>query len=54
MAALCFPLFVLLFNGRNEIIYLGVAIFLLILFRHKENIKRLLKGKERKLGRKSV
>jgi glycerol-3-phosphate acyltransferase PlsY len=50
---LCFPLFVYLFKGQTETICLGAALFMLIFIRHWENIKRLARGKERKLGEKA-
>lgn len=49
-ATFAFPLFVFLLKGEIELIYLGGVIFLLIIFRHKSNILRLLQRKERKLG----
>lgn len=53
LATLSYPFFVFLFKGEIEIIYLSFVIFLLIVWRHKENIERLIKGRERKLGEKA-
>ncbi|UCC41306.1 MAG: glycerol-3-phosphate 1-O-acyltransferase PlsY [Candidatus Aminicenantes bacterium] len=50
LATLCYPLFVFLFKGDTELIFLGLVIFVLIALKHTGNIGRLLKGKERKLG----
>jgi glycerol-3-phosphate acyltransferase PlsY len=52
LAALSYPLFILLFNKEIEIAYMAFALFILIAFMHRDNIKRLVKGKERKLGEK--
>lgn len=53
LAAVSFPLFVYLFKAKFEIIGLSLAIFLLVVFRHWGNIKRLLRGTERKIGEKA-
>lgn len=53
LAALSYPIFLFLFKGEMETVYLGFALFLLIVFMHRGNIKRLIKGKERKLGEKA-
>ena len=53
-AALSFPLFVLLFQGSSELLIFGGLLFILILHRHRENIQRLIKGSEKKLGKKSL
>lgn len=52
LAALSFPLFTIVFKGNSEIVYLGLVLFLLIVFMHRSNIARLIKGEERKLGEK--
>lgn len=52
LAMFSYPLFVLYFTGEREVIILTSIIFLLIAFRHTENIKRLITGNERKLGEK--
>ncbi|MBC8358665.1 MAG: glycerol-3-phosphate 1-O-acyltransferase PlsY [Candidatus Aminicenantes bacterium] len=53
LAALSYPFFIFLFKEEVEIAYLSFALFLLIMFMHRGNIKRLIKGKERKLGEKA-
>jgi glycerol-3-phosphate acyltransferase PlsY len=50
LAALSYPLFIFLFKKEIEIAYLAFALFIFIAFMHRSNIKRLIKGKERKLG----
>ena len=54
LGVLSFPLFFLLFKGQGEleIFILNAAVFLLITFKHKGNIQRLMKGNERKFGEK--
>lgn len=52
LAASSFPFLIYLFKGKVEIIGLSLAIFLLIVLKHRGNIKRLIKGTERKIGEK--
>lgn len=47
---LSFPLLVYLLRGQREIIGLGILIMLLVAVRHHDNISRLIKGSERKIG----
>ena len=55
-AAVSFPIVVLLFKDwrgySEELIYFAVFIAVLIVFTHRSNIKRLLKGEENKARRK--
>ena len=55
-AAVAFPIIVLLFKNwrgySGELIYFAVFIAALIVFTHRSNIKRLLKGEENKARRK--
>lgn len=54
-AALSFPLFVMLFKGSPpELLIFGGVVFILIMHRHRENIRRLINGNEKKLGKKSI
>lgn len=53
VATLSLPLYIYLFKGDIEIIYLSFAVFLIIFIRHLGNINRLIHGKERKLGEKA-
>lgn len=46
------PLSILFFDGSVEMIYLSLAISFLVIFKHRENVVRLIKGNERKLGEK--
>jgi glycerol-3-phosphate acyltransferase PlsY len=50
LATLSFPVLVYFLNGDRELALLGLAIFAVIALRHTSNIKRLLKGQERKFG----
>jgi glycerol-3-phosphate acyltransferase PlsY len=52
LAALSYPLFILLFKKQIEMAYMAFALFIFIAFMHRDNIKRLVRGKERKLGEK--
>jgi glycerol-3-phosphate acyltransferase PlsY len=49
-AALSFPLIVYLGRGDGGLAGLGLAVFAVIFLRHAGNIRRLLRGQERKLG----
>lgn len=52
LGVLSFPLFSYFFQGETEILFLSAAAFLLITFKHRGNIQRLVKGNERKFGEK--
>ena len=52
VGALSFPFLSYFFGGETEVLYLGTAVFLLIAFKHKGNIQRLIQGNERKFGEK--
>ena len=52
LAALFFPLFLWLLQLPANLILLSLPILLIILFRHRENMKRLIEGTERKFGQK--
>lgn len=52
MASFSFPLFAFVFKEDTAILYLGICIFILIAYRHRENLERLLSGKEKRLGEK--
>jgi acyl phosphate:glycerol-3-phosphate acyltransferase len=52
LAAASFPVAVFLTGGRPDEVVWGGAVALLIAVRHHENIRRLLAGRERKLGEK--
>lgn len=53
LAAMSFPAAALLFRENRYIIILGVALFILIAFRHRSNILRLIQGNEHKIGERS-
>ncbi|MBX7247921.1 MAG: glycerol-3-phosphate 1-O-acyltransferase PlsY [Caulobacteraceae bacterium] len=48
------PLFVLLTDQPRPMVYLALFIALLVFLRHHENIRRLLKGEEPKIGGKAA
>jgi glycerol-3-phosphate acyltransferase PlsY len=51
-AAFSYLLFALFFSGDKNLVILTIVIFFLIAIRHHGNIKRLINGEEKKLGRK--
>jgi glycerol-3-phosphate acyltransferase PlsY len=53
-AAVMAPLYALLFHQRPSILLLTVFTAVLIVYRHQENIRRLLKGEEPKIGAKKI
>jgi glycerol-3-phosphate acyltransferase PlsY len=53
-AAVLAPLYAVLTHQRAAILILSVFTALLILYRHKENIRRLMKGEEPKIGAKKA
>jgi glycerol-3-phosphate acyltransferase PlsY len=53
LSTMTFPLLVYLLQGDMQIVGLGAAIFVLIAFQHRENMGRLIRGKERKIGGKA-
>jgi glycerol-3-phosphate acyltransferase PlsY len=50
LSTLFFPFYAYFLKGDKELALLGLAIFVLIALRHAGNIKRLLRGQERKFG----
>jgi acyl phosphate:glycerol-3-phosphate acyltransferase len=50
IATLSFPFWVLLFHGKPMTAVWGIAIASLVILKHSGNIRRLLKGQERKFG----
>jgi glycerol-3-phosphate acyltransferase PlsY len=48
---LSFPLIVFFVRGDGGLAAAGLAIFAVIAFRHSGNVKRLIMGQERKIGR---
>jgi glycerol-3-phosphate acyltransferase PlsY len=53
LGALAFPLIVLAGGGSVAVAAVALAIAALVVIRHKGNIRRLLRGAERKLGERS-
>ena len=54
VAAALAPLFMFLFDGPREMLWLALFMALLIFFRHRENIGRLMRGEEPKIGAKKA
>lgn len=52
IGAFSLPLFLLFFNYEPLYLIFGAAMALLVIFRHRENIRRLLSGTESRLGQK--
>ena len=52
VAAAASPLLVWLLDGRRDFVALAVVLSGFILIRHRENMRRLLAGEERRIGRK--
>ncbi len=51
IAAVSLPVFTLIFNQPFKLIFFSVAVCLFVVYRHKSNIRRLLRGEEKKLFR---
>lgn len=54
LAALTFPIFVFLLHGQMTLMAWSFAFLVLVAFQHRENIRRLLRGQERKLREKAL
>jgi glycerol-3-phosphate acyltransferase PlsY len=52
IAMMSVPISAYFIVGNREIAILCIAIFLLVVIRHRSNIRRLIGGNERKLGEK--
>ena len=50
LAAAAFPLFTWLYGARRGVVICGALAAALILYRHRSNIVRLIRGTERKIG----
>jgi len=50
--AIAVPIAILITDKPSEYFYFGLIISIIIIYQHKENINRLLRGKEAKLGQK--
>jgi len=51
LAGVFLPLFIWLFLGAGVLFYISLAAGMLLIYRHRSNIQRLLAGNENKLGR---
>ena len=52
VAAACLPVLAWLLDGRPVMVILGGTLFVLVLLRHRDNISRLWRGTEGKIGQK--
>jgi glycerol-3-phosphate acyltransferase PlsY len=52
LATMSLPVSIYLLQGNLEVVLLSIAIFLLVVIRHRGNIQRLVNGNERKFGEK--
>jgi len=52
VAAACLPVLAWLLDGRPVMVILGGTLFFLVLLRHRDNISRLWRGTEGKIGQK--
>ena len=49
LSSVTLPIVMLLFKQKKEFIILGIVLCVLIIFRHKSNIKRIFRGEEHRL-----
>jgi len=54
LAGVFLPLFIWLFFGIGVLFYISLAAGILLIYRHKSNIQRLLRGNENKLGKHDI
>lgn len=54
MAIASYPVWVLFLNGNKAVVVMSLVVLVLILFKHRENMQRLIRGDERKLGEKAA
>lgn len=52
LASLTFPFWVLLFGGKQGVFAWSLALSVLVILNHRENIRRLFQGRESRLGEK--
>lgn len=53
MAAIVLPLIVLLMQGANPVFYLSLALAAFVIYAHRANVRRLLRGEEHRFRRKA-
>lgn len=49
-SAILLPILTALLYSNNELLYFSVLLAIFVIFKHKDNIKRLIKGEENKLS----
>jgi glycerol-3-phosphate acyltransferase PlsY len=49
-SAILLPILTALLYSNNELLYFSIFLAIFVIFKHKDNIKRLLKGEENKLS----
>lgn len=49
-SAILLPVLTALLYSNNDLVYFSILLSLFVIFKHKDNIKRLLKGEENKLS----
>jgi glycerol-3-phosphate acyltransferase PlsY len=52
LAVLSFPVSAFIFKEEIQVVYFGIILFFLVIFMHRGNIARLIKGTEKKIGEK--
>ena len=53
LAAIAFPIFMVAFNQPFKLLIFGVVLCLFVVYRHKSNIRQLLRGEEKTIFRQS-
>ncbi|MFC2164734.1 glycerol-3-phosphate 1-O-acyltransferase PlsY [Acidobacteriota bacterium] len=54
LAMAAYPGLLFLLNGGKSMVVMSLVVLVLILFKHRENMRRLIRGNERKLGEKAT
>ena len=52
-AAIAMPMLVFLFNGNTPVLWLAIGLATFVVFAHRANIRRLMRGEEHRFGRKA-
>ena len=54
LAMTFYPVLVFLISGDMPVVFISLAVLALIVFKHRGNMQRLIRGNERKLGEKTT